>query len=353
MTPRSHDQSVGGGGAVLFQRIEKLERAGEILGVEPSAHPEHGGGDVLHVRRLRARLPVLVVSGVFDGVVPIDVGVLQVLLVSVGDGAHAEEEIVGVHGAGVEAHGLNGALGLRLTGQEAGVEAEVGGEVERAVVIAIVAVADVAHRGLRGDGFEGGVGVHESVGGEEAGVGDAPHADLAVVVGHVLDEPVDGVEGVGAFVGVLGSIVAGLVGADVDEDAFGHVAAADIFIDEDEAFLFGGHGRADLGLVVIGAVRSDAVRRALHDDGVGLRGVLGDVGAGEEADSVAHGDAVFVLGVVGLGVGEVGAFSVGEGLRNERLSDERCRKEQADGRQFSYDHAESVSHRRKPATVSG
>ena len=44
------------------------------------------------------------------------------------------------------------------------------------------------------------------------------------------------------------------------------------------------------------------VRRAREQDGVWLSIVLGDVDGGEEAGAVAHGDAVLVLGVVGLDV---------------------------------------------------
>ena len=60
-----------------------------------------------------------------------------------------------------------------------------------------------------------------------------------------------------------------------------------------------------IGPVVVDAVRRHGVRRALHQDRIGLRGVLRDVDAGEELDAVAHGDAVVVLGVVRAGVFEL------------------------------------------------
>ena len=82
-------------------------------------------------------------------------------------------------------------------------------------------------------GLERGMRVDHAGGGVEAGIGDAPHADLAVVVGDVLDQPLDGVVGVGAFVGVLRAALDGAVRRHVDELAFGHVAAADVLVDED------------------------------------------------------------------------------------------------------------------------
>ena len=90
------------------------------------------------------------------------------------------------------------------------------------------------------------------------------------------------------------------------------VKAAHIFIYKDEALFFGGDGWADLRFVVIGAVGSDVVRRSLHDDGVGLGRVFGDVDGGEQADAIAHGNPVFVFGVVRQGVGELGGRGIGE-----------------------------------------
>ena len=63
-------------------------------------------------------------------------------------------------------------------------------------MVPVVADEPVGDRRLRRGRLERGVGVDHAGGGVEAGIGDAPHADLAVVVGHVLDQPVDGVVGV-------------------------------------------------------------------------------------------------------------------------------------------------------------
>ncbi len=148
--------------------------------------------------------------------------------------------------------------------------------------------------------IEGGVGVDDAGGGVEAGIGDAPHADLAVVVGDVVNEPLDGVVGVGAFVGILGAALDGAVRRHVDEIAFGHVAAADVLVDEDELLAAEFIRRAEGGLVVLHAVGPDAVGRAGQHDGIGFGGVLGDVDAGEEALAIAHGNLEFVLGIVRL-----------------------------------------------------
>ena len=102
--PRPHHQRVGRARAVLFHRIEKLQRARQVLGIEPASHPHHRRLDVLHVRRQRARLPELVIAGVLDVFVPVHIFVLQVLLIGIGNGTHAQKEVIGVEGAGIERH---------------------------------------------------------------------------------------------------------------------------------------------------------------------------------------------------------------------------------------------------------
>src|SRR5258706_31430 len=51
------------------------------------------------------------------------------------------------------------------------------------------------------------MGVDHAGGGVEAGIGDAPLTDLAVVATHVLDQPVDRVVGVGALVDDLDALL--------------------------------------------------------------------------------------------------------------------------------------------------
>jgi hypothetical protein len=45
--------------------------------------------------------------------------------------------------------------------------------------------------------------VDHAGGGVEAGVGNPPNAGVAVVVGHILEEPINGVVEIGAVVDVL------------------------------------------------------------------------------------------------------------------------------------------------------
>jgi hypothetical protein len=96
------------------------------------------------------------------------------------------------------------------------------------------------------------------------------------------------------------------------------VAAADVLIDEDE--LFGeeeGRG-AERIAVLIDAVGRDGVGRALEENRVGFAvgdDVLGDVDGGEEADAVAHGDAVLVFRVL---------FADGGDLRGQRQGEEEA-----------------------------
>ena len=117
MPPRAHHQRVGRDGAILLQGIEQLQGSGEILGIEPAAHPHHRRRHVLHVRRLRARLPDTRRRCVLDVVVPVGVLVLEIFLVGIGQRTHAQEEIVGVHGAGIEPTAGCGRCGSAFRGR--------------------------------------------------------------------------------------------------------------------------------------------------------------------------------------------------------------------------------------------
>jgi hypothetical protein len=79
------------------------------------------------------------------------------------------------------------------------------------------------------------VGADEAERREKAGVGDAPNADPAVVVGNVFDQPIDGVVGVRALIHVFRAAQRVLAHGNIHEDAFGEIPAANILIDEDEA----------------------------------------------------------------------------------------------------------------------
>ena len=188
---------------------------------------------------------------------------------------------------------------LRIVlGLEENVEAEIGVEHECAAVIGVVAHEEVGHGSLRRRGFQRGMRVDDAGGSVEAGIGNSPDSGVAVVVGHVLEQPVDGVVEVGAVVDVLFRLLVVDVGTHLDECSFGHVAAADILIDEDVSGFVEVGRRAELGAIEIDAVRADAVGRAVDQERVGMRSVLGHIDGGEQMDAVAHGDAVFVFRVV-------------------------------------------------------
>ncbi len=68
--PRAHDQRVGDAGALLFDGAVGLQRAEQVLGVEPAADGHHRRLDVLEVRAEVARLPELVVGAVLHHLVP-------------------------------------------------------------------------------------------------------------------------------------------------------------------------------------------------------------------------------------------------------------------------------------------
>ena len=132
-----------------------------------------------------------------------------------------------------------------------------------------------------------------------------PHdADVAVVVRHVLDEPVDRVVGVAGLVDVF-ALLRRIVGADVDELPLGHVTAAHVLKDEDVARLVVERRLAEPGPVLVFAIRSHAVGRARHQHRVFLRLIFRDVDGGEELDAVAHRDLVFVLRVMSLRLGDL------------------------------------------------
>ena len=149
-----------------------------------------------------AGFPEVVVIDVIDLIVPVAFFLMKKFF-GVRKRAHLEVVLVTIGGAVVEARAAGRRWADGGARREVGVEAEVGGEHEGAVVIGVVTHKEVGDWSLRRGGFEGGVRVDHSGGGEEAIVGDAPDAGFAVVVGDVVEEPLDGVVGVGAFVEIF------------------------------------------------------------------------------------------------------------------------------------------------------
>ena len=179
----------------------------------------------------------------------------------------------------------------------------------------------------------------------EALVGGADHADAAVGLGDVFDQPVDGVVGVGGVVGA-GGVEAAVHGRRRHEvGAFGAVLAADVLIDADVAGLDedlvgevelvdhagdvfargrvaacsgGRRGGADAGGGAIGCGTGGGVVGGAGEDDGHVRCAFGDDDDGVELDAVAHGHHLDALDVVEVGLGRNG---MGRGGRGEGAGD--------------------------------
>ena len=133
----------------------------------------------------------------------------------------------------------------------------------------------------------------------EARIRDAPDAHLAVVVRHVLQQKIDRVVGVRRVVHVLRRFLVVDVRPHLQKLALAHPASAHILVDEDVAGLLELLRRPQVLRILVFAVRSDAVRSAVHQERIGTAGsVLGHIHRREQPLAVAHRNAVFVFGVV-------------------------------------------------------
>lgn len=133
----------------------------------------------------------------------------------------------------------------------------------------------------------------------EAGVGDAEHADAAVVAGDIFDHPVDGVVGIAGLVDIFIGLLVFVEGADVFECTFAHPAAADVLANYYVAFAqivaqIAGEKISPIVLAIGGA----GVGRAGQEDGMFLRGIFRRIDGGEQFDAVSHGDGDLGLEIV-------------------------------------------------------
>src|SRR2546427_746898 len=97
------------------------------------------------------------------------------------------------------------------------------------------------------------------------------HARFAIVVGNVLQQPVDGVVGVGTFIHILGVFFVILVWRHLDKGSITLKAASHILIDENKSISDEARRRTEMLAVVVCSVRSNAVRRPLDQKGISLR----------------------------------------------------------------------------------
>src|SRR5262250_1904158 len=88
----------------------------------------------------------------------------------------------------------------------------------------------------------------------KAWIRDAPDTNAAIVVGYVLNQPVNGVVGVGGFVALFTCLV-GNVRTHIFEFALALIATAHIAVDEDVAFAGKELIRTERGLEFIRPIR--------------------------------------------------------------------------------------------------
>ncbi len=138
--------------------------------------------------------------------------------------------------------------------------------------------------------------MHERHQGQEPVVGDAENAHLGVAFGNILDQPVDGVVGVGRFVD-RGGILRPVQWPVHHVIAFGAILAADVF-DHADIAAFEDHvggvviaveRRSEVGAVQVGGLRVGAVRSAREQDGGMLRAIRNE-DDGMQLHAVPHGN---------------------------------------------------------------
>ncbi len=191
-------------------------------------------------------------------------------------------QVLGVIVAGT---GWNARSGGRLAGALGQAEFESARAIG-AVVKPVVANPAVDHRALRDRRLQRRMRIDLRRERQEAKVGGADRADLAVGLGHILHQPVDGVVGVGALVDP--AVVERPGDRPVHhERAFRIVEAADVLLDDDVTVVdellvhdrkhvddgqAGGPRGASLGVIRRSRQKNGAVGRALlhEDDGVEL-----------------------------------------------------------------------------------
>src|SRR5690606_13978280 len=72
--------------------------------------------------------------------------------------------------------------------------------------------------------------IHRGIGGIKAGIGYAPDTDLAAVVPHIVDEPFDGVKGIGTFIHLLWRSLVGDIGPHVHIMSLTEPASAHVLV---------------------------------------------------------------------------------------------------------------------------
>ena len=272
--PRAHHDRIRNARILVLDGAVGGQCTLQIFGVIPAAHRQHGSLDIFQMRWNGARFPVVVVGVVFDLVFKIRLALFAKRFGDVGKITQLQKILVSVLGVIVErrpALGFNGGIFLRL---ETGEKSIVVRQHVSATVIDIVTHVEIGNRCLRRCRLDGGVRVDDRRGGIKAGIGNAPDAELAVVVRHVLEKPLDGVKHVGAFIDIGLRFLHRLVRAHFNERAFGQVTTAHILADEYITRLGELLVRRGACWILIHAIRRAAIRRAHHQERITLRQIL-------------------------------------------------------------------------------
>ncbi len=321
--PWAFDNCIHRSRILLLNRLVGAHRSHKVFGIEPSANSEHSAVNIIHVLRQVADLPVIVVGVVVHLVVVERISALEINLVEIPNRPGLQIELICAGRSHVEGNRRQRRC-RRVLRHKEGVEAEVGVEHEGSAVVAVVAHEKIRHRSLRRSGLERGMRVNDAGRGIEARIRDAPDADASVVVGHMLQQIIDGVGGVGAIVHILWRFLHVDVGTHFYKGPLRHVAPANILIDEDISGFFKFiRGTEALGILVY-TVGSNAVGCAIHEEGIALRCILGHINSGKEMDVIPHGDTVFILCVMSFHVIVVGRGRfILRGGREDKPGDKR------------------------------
>ena len=165
----------------------------------------------------------------------------------------------------------------------------------------VVPVKPIRHRRLRRDRFDRRMPVDAGHRGVEARIRDTVDADAAIVVRHVLDQPIDRVVSVGRLINLVALLVRD-VGPHIFINALAHVPAAHVLVNEDVAFARKQFVRPKEIFVCVRSIRPDAIGRTIEHDRILLFLVLRFVDAREELHAITHRNHYFALGVMALDV---------------------------------------------------
>ena len=201
-------------------------------------------------------------------------------------------------------------------------------------MVGVISHKKISHRSLGRRGFESRMRIDDAGGSIEPGIRDAPDPRVPVVVGHVLEQPVDGVVEIAGVVDVLFRFLVVDMRSHLDERAFRHVAAAHVLIHKNISRSVKLGRRAQRLAILIHAIRPHAVRSADDQERIRLRAVFGHINRREQVHAIAHGNSVLILRVVlldaelrRLGVARGGSIGAGGQLHRKHENQKQKKDE--------------------------